>query len=73
MEKIYAADSIDDTIESFVSIDGSIDTYYKKIWEPIENEHSLIQFLGLIERINGSKLSGFFTQSTLSCPKRRAF
>jgi|TARA_R100000479_G_scaffold51000_3_gene23995 hypothetical protein len=54
MEKIYAADSIDDTIESFVSIDGSIDTYYKKIWEPIENEHSLIQFLGLIARINGS-------------------
>lgn len=54
MEKIYAADSIDDTIESFVAIDGSINTYYKKIWEPIENEHSLIQFLGLIARINGS-------------------
>lgn len=54
MEKIYAADSIDDTIESFVAIDGSIDTYYKKIWKPIENEHSLIQFLGLIARINGS-------------------
>jgi len=54
MEKIYAADSIDDIIESFVAIDGSIDTYYKKIWYPIENENSLIQFLGLIARINGS-------------------
>lgn len=54
MEKIYSADSIDYTIESFVAIDGSIDTYYRKIWEPVQKEHSLVQFLGLIARINGS-------------------
>lgn len=54
VEKINKADSIDDTIESFEVIDGSIDNYYKKIWEPIQKEDSQIQFLGLIARINGS-------------------
>lgn len=53
-EKINETDSIDDTIESFVVIDGSIDNYYKKIWEPIQQDESLINFLGLIARINGS-------------------
>jgi energy-coupling factor transporter ATP-binding protein EcfA2 len=54
VEKINKADSIDDTIESFEVIDGSIDNYYKKIWEPIQKEDIQIQFLGLIARINGS-------------------
>ena len=54
VEKINKADSIDDTLESFEVIDGSIDNYYKKIWEPIQKEDSQIQFLGLIARINGS-------------------
>lgn len=54
IEKINNADSINDTIESFEIIDGSIDNYYKKIWEPIQKEDSQIQFLGLIARINGS-------------------
>lgn len=53
IEKINNADSINDTIESFEVIDGSIDNYYKKIWEPIQKEDSQIQFLGLIARING--------------------
>lgn len=52
--KINTTDSIDDTIESFEVIDGSIDNYYKKIWEPIQQDDSLIHFLGLIARINGS-------------------
>jgi GTPase SAR1 family protein len=51
--KINNADSINDTIESFETIDGSIDNYYKKIWEPIQKEYTQIQFLGLIARING--------------------
>ncbi len=54
IQKISNADSINDTIESFEVIDGSIDNYYKKIWEPIQKEDSQIQFLGLIARINGS-------------------
>lgn len=54
IEKVNNADSINDTIESFEVIDGSIDNYYKKIWEPIQKEDSQIQFLGLIARINGS-------------------
>lgn len=54
VEKINKTNSIDDTIESFEVIDGSIDNYYKKIWEPIQKEDSQIQFLGLITRINGS-------------------
>ncbi|MFA0961111.1 hypothetical protein AB9P05_04865 [Roseivirga sp. BDSF3-8] len=54
VEKINKADSIDDTIESFEVIDGSIDNYYKRIWDPIQKEDSQIQFLGLIARINGS-------------------
>lgn len=54
IEKIIESDSIDDTINSFETIDGSIETYYQKIWNPIQQEGSLIHFLGLIARINGS-------------------
>ena len=54
IEKINSAESINETIKSFEVIDGSIDNYYKKIWEPIQKEDSQIQFLGLIARINGS-------------------
>ena len=54
IEKINSADSINETIKSFKVIDGSIDNYYKKIWEPIQKDDSQVQFLGLIARINGS-------------------
>ncbi|MGX1641288.1 hypothetical protein [Sphingobacterium sp. NPDC055431] len=54
IEKIVESDSIDDTINTFETIDGSIDTYYRKIWNPIQQEENLIHFLGLIVRINGS-------------------
>jgi len=54
IEKIIESDSVDDTINSFETIGGSIETYYKKIWEPIQQEESLIHFLGLIARVNGS-------------------
>ncbi len=54
IEKIYQSNSIDDTINSFEKIDGSIENYYLKIWESIQNEELLVQFLGLIARINGS-------------------
>jgi len=54
IEKIIESDSVDDTINSFEAIDGNIETYYQKIWNPIQQEEDLIQFLGLIARINGS-------------------
>lgn len=54
IEKIIESDSIDNTINTFETIDGSIDTYYRKIWNPIQQEESLIHFLGLIARVNGS-------------------
>lgn len=54
IEKIIGSDSIDETINTFETIDGSIDTYYRKIWNPIQQEEALIYFLGLIARINGS-------------------
>lgn len=54
IEKIIGSDSVDDTINSFEKIDGSIETYYQKIWKPIQQNESLIHFLGLIARINGS-------------------
>ena len=54
IEKIIESDLIDDTINSFETIDGSIETYYQKIWNPIQQEESLIHFLGLVARINGS-------------------
>lgn len=54
IEKINKSNCIDDIIESFGVIDGSIDNYYKKIWEPIQQDNSLIHFMGLIARINGS-------------------
>jgi hypothetical protein len=54
IEKIIGSDSIDETINTFETIDGSIDTYYRKIWNPIQQDEALINFLGLIARINGS-------------------
>ncbi|WP_324027789.1 NACHT domain-containing protein [Maribacter sp. BPC-D8] len=52
--KISEADSVEDAIESFDTIDGDIDNYYKKIWKPIQKEEDLINLLGLMTRINGS-------------------
>ena len=54
IEKIIGSNSIDDVINSFEAIDGSIENYYAKIWSPLQQEEDLIQFLGLIARINGA-------------------
>ena len=53
IEKINQSDDIDTLINSFIPIDGDIDNYYKKIWEPIQQEEHLINLLGLVARING--------------------
>ncbi|MFO7852008.1 MAG: NACHT domain-containing protein [Bacteroidales bacterium] len=54
IEKIHQAESFEDAIESFDTIEGDIDNYYKKIWQPIQAEEQLVNLLGLIARINGS-------------------
>lgn len=54
IEKLNESDSVDNTINSFETIDGNIETYYQKIWNPIQKEENLIHLLGLIARINGS-------------------
>ena len=54
IEKLNESDCVDDTINSFGTIDGNIETYYQKIWHPIQQEENLIHFLGFIARINGS-------------------
>lgn len=45
---------VEDAFESFPQIDGDIDIYYNKIWDPIQMESKLIDLLGLIARINSS-------------------
>ena len=54
MEKVMEANSIDEVIESFDTIDGNIENYYKKIWTPIQKEEKLVNLLGLVSRIKGS-------------------
>lgn len=54
IQKINESDSIADTLSTFEAIGGNIETYYHKIWNPIKQEENLIQFLGLMARINGS-------------------
>lgn len=51
--KILKMEFTYDLIDDLPVINGDIDNYYKKIWEPIEQDANLIQFLGLISRING--------------------
>jgi hypothetical protein len=54
IEKIDESDSVDEIIESFDVIEGDIENYYRKIWNPIQQEENLVQLLGLISRIKGS-------------------
>lgn len=77
IEKVNQADSVEDAIESFNTIEGDIDNYYKKIWEPIQKEENLVNLLGLITRINGSINLSFvqewkFDRSVLKSFKEKA-
>lgn len=62
IEKVIESNSIDETIKSFERISGNIETYYQKIWEPIQQEENLIQLLGLMARINGSMNLSFIQE-----------
>lgn len=46
--------SIEELLSELTTIDGNIENYYRKLWMPINNEENLVDFLGLISRINGS-------------------
>ncbi len=77
IEKVNQADSVEDAIKSFDTIEGDIDNYYKKIWEPIQKEENLVNLLGLITRINGSINLSFvqewkFDRSVLKSFKEKA-
>lgn len=77
IERIIQVKSIDDVIESFDTIDGDIENYYKKIWNPIQNDENLVSFLGLMARITGSINLSFvneweFDRSVLLSFKKRA-
>ncbi len=54
IENISNSDNISVSIDSFSKIEGSIEEYYSKIWEPIQKDQNLVDFLGLIARINGT-------------------
>ncbi|MBC7389318.1 MAG: ATP-binding protein [Opitutaceae bacterium] len=40
-------------LEEEMPIDGDIEKLYQKCWAPIENDTNLVNFLGLVARING--------------------
>jgi len=54
IENISNSDNISVSIDSFSKIEGSIEEYYSKIWEPIQKDQNMVDFLGLIARINGT-------------------
>jgi hypothetical protein len=54
VEKLLNSKDVSSTIKSFLKIEGAIEEYYSRIWEPIQRDEKLIELLGLIARINGS-------------------
>ena len=53
VDKLSRIECLEEAINSLPTIEGDIDNYYKKIWEPINQDENLISFLGLIARIKG--------------------
>ncbi|MEN9612036.1 MAG: hypothetical protein RLZZ628_2850 [Bacteroidota bacterium] len=53
-EMIRQSAEVDATIDASMPINGSIDTYYRNIWEAFQANITLTDFMGLIARINGS-------------------
>lgn len=51
VEQITYSENVDTTIEAFEEINGDIDSYYNKIWQPISKDFKLVQFFGLFSRI----------------------
>ena len=53
LEQLRNSDDWDATLAEFIPIKGDINTYYRKMWEPISNDDDLVELLGLLARING--------------------
>lgn len=54
VERLKDLENRDETLSGFITIDGNIQIYYNKIWEPIRSNAGLIEMLGLMARINES-------------------
>jgi hypothetical protein len=54
IENLLNSEDVSFSIDSFSKIEGPIEEYYSKIWEPIQKDQKLVDFLGLIARINGT-------------------
>lgn len=53
IERIIESKTVDEVIDSFETINGNIETYYQRLWDPIQKEVELVNLLGLISRVNG--------------------
>lgn len=73
IENISNSDNISVSIDSFSKIEGSIEEYYSKIWEPIQKDQNLVDFLGLIARINGTINLNFILEWELERTVLRKF
>ncbi|MDP4183778.1 MAG: ATP-binding protein [Bacteroidota bacterium] len=62
IENILTSEDVSLSIDSFSKIEGKIEEYYGKIWNPIQKDQKLVDFLGLIARINGTINLGFIQE-----------
>lgn len=53
-EKLLTSEEPGTTLNQFSAIDGDIDSYYRKLWKEIKRRAQLIEFLGLLSRIQGN-------------------
>jgi archaellum biogenesis ATPase FlaH len=65
-EKVRVAENRDQELSDSITIDGDIDIYYRKMWEPIQNNAGLIDMLGLMARVNGSINIDFVSEWNLA-------
>ncbi|MFC4163894.1 hypothetical protein ACFOWU_09525 [Epilithonimonas zeae] len=73
VEKLSGIESLEEVIDSLPTIEGDIDNYYKKIWEPINQEENLVSFLGLIARIKGLINIGFLQEWSFERATHKSF
>ena len=53
LEQLRNSDDWNATLAAFIPIEGDINTYYRRMWEPIAHDEALVELLGLLARING--------------------
>ncbi|MBL7935975.1 MAG: hypothetical protein JNM51_09250, partial [Bacteroidia bacterium] len=62
IERVKNTGKINELLNSIEKIDGNIELYYRKIWQPISSNAALIELLGLISRINGETNPKFVSE-----------